>query len=110
MLRAFFLLTFSALLIFPAHADGEGNGEDSHKGKLEERELYKARKQGALMPLDEILENLDEYGIRQVLEIEVDFDDGRVIYEIYFLDMKGRRMEVEVDASTGEVIDFEEDD
>ncbi len=40
---------------------------------------------------------------------ELDEDDGVVIYEIEF-ECQGQEYEVEIDATTGEIIDFEIDD
>jgi len=45
-----------------------------------------------------------------VLEIELDEDHGRTIYEIELLDEQGRVLELEVDAATGEILQQEYDD
>ena len=38
------------------------------------------------------------------MEIELDDKDDRLYYEIYYLDSGGRRIEIEVDAETGEIL------
>lgn len=106
MFRLFLILFLSVSFAFSASAD---SGE-KRKGKYDDDDLYEAREQGEVMPLGDILKKLDTLGLRQVLEIENEYEDGRAVYEIYFLDSRGRRMEVEVDAATGEIIEFGEDD
>lgn len=80
------------------------------KGKYEQEELYDARRAGELMPLARILEKLRLQGITQILEIEAEFDDGVPLYEIYYLDNRGRRGEIEVDARNGRVFHDHEDE
>lgn len=65
---------------------------------------------GQRMPLSSILAMIESrYGGR-ILEIEMDDDNGRSIYEIELLDDRGRVLELEVDAITGEILDSEYDD
>ena len=45
----------------------------------------------------------------KVKEAELDRENGRQIYEIDIVTDDGRKMEVEVDANTGEVLKVEED-
>jgi uncharacterized membrane protein YkoI len=70
--------------------------------------LEEARERGDVLPLTELLERLKLDGT--VLEIEVEDEDGRIAYEIYYLDAAGRRHEVLVDAATGEVLESKEKD
>ena len=64
-----------------------------------------------MLPLETILERIrPATGGGKILEIEHDSDDGRVVYEIYFLDSSGRRREMEVEAATGRILKNELDD
>ena len=82
-----------------AFADkGEGSHGETHE-KLDE-----ARKQGKIMPIELLLKKLEEKLKGEILEIELDDKDGRLYYEIYYLDSGGRRIEINVDAATGEIL------
>ena len=48
-----------------------------------------------------------EYG--KLLDLEVEKEHGRIIYELEFLDPQGRVREYEVDAETGDLIRWEYD-
>ncbi len=93
-------LALAATMAVPsAFADkGEAGHGETHE-KLEE-----ARKQGKIMPIELILKTLKEKLKGEILEIELDDKDGRLYYEIYYLDSGGRRIEIYVDAATGEIL------
>ena len=46
----------------------------------------------------------------EIIETKYELKDGRPAYEIYFLDSKGRRKEIYVDARTGAVLAIGESD
>ena len=56
------------------------------------------------MPIELILKSLKERLKGEILEIELDDKDDRLYYEIYYLDSAGRRIEINVDAATGEIL------
>ncbi len=93
-------LALAATMAVPsAFADkGEGGHGETHE-KLDE-----ARKQGKIMPIELLLKLLEEKLKGEILEIELDDKDGRLYYEIYYLDSAGRRIEINVDAATGEIL------
>lgn len=66
---------------------------------------------GRILPLSEIIKLLEPQlpGIT-ILEIEIDVENGRIIYEFDIIDSAGRLKEVEVDAATGKVLKIEDDD
>ncbi|MGH8590554.1 MAG: PepSY domain-containing protein [Gammaproteobacteria bacterium] len=68
------------------------------------------RKQGEILPLEEIVARVTARWPGQVIETELEHDHGRYVYEIELLGTDGRIREIEYDASTGEVIKFELDD
>jgi len=102
MKRASFLLAAglcAAIAAGPAAAKKGGRDQD---------DAAQAVRDGRAMPVAEILKRVR--GMGEVLEIELDDDDGRLVYEIKFLDKRGRRVEVYVDARTGAVLKREDDD
>ena len=46
----------------------------------------------------------------QILETELDEDDGRYVYELEILDERGQVWELELDASTAELLELESED
>ena len=67
--------------------------------------------EGRIRPLSEIIKLLKPQlpGIT-ILEIEIDVNDGQIIYEFNIIDSAGRLKEVEVDAATGQILKIEDDD
>lgn len=84
----------------PAHAD---------KDSRERAELNAARKRGDILALSEILDRLPDQIGSNVIEVEFESDDGRFLYEIYYLGADGRRREITVDARDASILDHEDD-
>lgn len=65
-----------------------------------------------VMPIGQMLRLLQErLGGGEIVEIELDDDDDDgFVYEVYYVDARGRRVEIEVDARTGEILKQEVDD
>lgn len=59
---------------------------------------------GQILPLRTVLERLEREQAGQVLEIELESEGRRWIYEVKLLQPGGQLLKLEVDASTGEVI------
>ncbi|MFZ2103291.1 MAG: PepSY domain-containing protein [Oricola sp.] len=95
------LLLAPAVAGLPAHADGDRRELD---------ELAAARKRGEILALSEILDRVSETTGDRIIEVEFEKDEGRVLYEIYYLDSEGRRREITVDARDGRVIESAGDD
>ena len=85
-------------LIFSAQADF------SHQ---QARELVAA---GEILPLQQILDQLEKEQPGRVLEVELDREYGGYIYEIELLDEQGRVWELEFNAESGELIEREQED
>ena len=92
-------LALAATIAIPSAFADKGKG--SHDDSLEK--LEEARRYGTIMPIEQILKTLKEKFKGEILEIELDDKDGRLYYEIYYLDSEGRRIEINVDAATGEI-------
>lgn len=65
---------------------------------------------GEILPLAEILKRVQTTHPGRVTEVELEFSDGIRVYEVDVVTPDGRLIEVDLDARTGEVIDFEEED
>lgn len=63
--------------------------------------------QGEILPLQKILDRLGQERAGRVLEVELENEDDRYIYEIELLGEEGRVWEYEIDATTGEILDRE---
>lgn len=103
-ITALLLTAFVTAFAAPVLADGD---EDEKYG-LEA--LMEARRAGDVLPLIEILARIEPIIGDNVVDIEFERDDGRFKYGIYYLDAKGRRHEVYVDAQSGDVLEHELDD
>lgn len=77
----------------------------AHAGSPGDHERARAAVQaGEVLPLPVLLERLAKTHPGQVLELELDRDDGRWIYEVKLLEPGGRVAKLEVDARTAEVV------
>lgn len=76
--------------------------DDDHERAL------KAVQAGEVMPLQQALEKLARSHPGHVLEVELERDNGRWVYEIRLLREGGRLARVELDARTGELLRIKE--
>jgi len=60
---------------------------------------------GQVLPLPTLLERLRRTHPGQVLELELERDDGRWIYEVRLLQANGQLLKLDVDAATAEVLE-----
>lgn len=67
-------------------------------------DVKQLRESGEITSLELILEKLSEYPIKRLLEVELEKENDRYIYEIEYLDNNGRVFEIEVDAVTARVL------
>lgn len=63
-----------------------------------------ALKAGQVMPLRAVLERLEREYPGQVLDIEIEEEHGRLIYEVKLLQNDGRLIKLELDAKTATVL------
>lgn len=66
------------------------------------REVRRLVQEGKIIPLEELLATHRDRLQGRVLDLEMDREQGRVVYEIKTLDSEGVVREVEIDAQTGE--------
>lgn len=63
-----------------------------------------------LMPLEEILAKAKQDKAGRVVEVELDRDHGRYVYEVEVIDDAGVEWELKYDARTGQLLRTERDD
>lgn len=71
------------------------------------RQLHREVQAGRIKPLSEILDLLSQDWVGEVLEVEIEKDDGQWIYEIELLGPRGQVVEFEIDARSGDIVEME---
>lgn len=92
-----FALLF-ALIAAPALADRD---HDRARRALEA---------GEILPLDAILAAAGAAHPGRVIELDLEREDGRWVYELELVSPEGRLYEMEIDAATGAVLEIEAED
>jgi hypothetical protein len=87
-------LLLTGLALPPARAGGSADHDRARA----------AVQAGAVLPLPTLLERLQRSHPGQVLELELEMDDGRWIYEIKLLQADGQLLKLELDAATAQVL------
>ena len=90
---------FAALLAAPPAQAGDGPRDEAR-----DHERARAAVQaGQVLPLATLLQRLQRSHPGQVLEVELEHEDGRWVYELKLLQPGGRLLKLELDAATGAV-------
>lgn len=66
------------------------------------------REDRLVLPLEDLLQRLDLGPDARILELESEYEHGRHVYEIEYVDGGGRVREVYIDAATGEILEHED--
>ena len=90
---------FTLLTGSPARADDVG--PEAAKRLLSE---------GRIKPLAEILDAVTRQAPGEMLEVELELDDGGYVYELKLLRPDGKVQEIEADAASGKILKIEDDD
>nr|WP_240457704.1 PepSY domain-containing protein [Halomonas socia] len=69
--------------------------------------LHGEVRRGELVPLERILDWLETHYLGDVLEVELERDDGAVLYEIKMIGPQGQIVEFEFDAHSGQLMAME---
>lgn len=83
-----------------------GNAED-----LNQDEVLELRNSGVVAPFQNIVQSVAQrYPDMQILEVELEAEDGHYLYEIEILVGDGRVRELEIDAVSGTLLEDELED
>lgn len=69
--------------------------------------LHQQVRQGEAVELESLLDWLDMHYVGDVIEVEVERDDGRIEYEIKMLGPQGQVVEFEFDGRNGKLLQIE---
>ncbi len=94
LVRSLALLLLAACVLPPAAA---GSKDDHVRARA-------AVQAGEVLPLPALLERLQRTHPGQVLELELERDDGRWVYEVKLLQADGQLLKLELDARTAQVL------
>ena len=89
------LLLAAALLLASAHP------VPAQPLKLDSERAAAERGRGRILPLEQLLQSLAQQLPGRAVGVELEEDDGRMVYELKWLLPDGRRLEIEVDAGDG---------
>jgi uncharacterized membrane protein YkoI len=79
----------------------------AEEGYEEARRLTES---GVILPLEEIIPIIQAQQSGRILELELERERGRYLYEIELLDARGAVWEFKVNAATGEILERELED
>lgn len=79
-------------------------GSLTHASGLDQDDARRLREAGKIQPLPVILHAARAAHPGRVLEVELEREHGRVIYEVEVIDQRGRVWELDVDAATAKVL------
>lgn len=65
---------------------------------------------GDFLPLDRILTIVGRSYPGQLVELELEMEDGQWVYEVEIVTTDGRLIEVDLNAATGEILDVDDAD
>lgn len=80
-------------------------GADERGGERDHDNAWRAREHGSTLPLGEVLEIVGPRIDGEIIETEIEYDDGRLVYEFTYVDRGGRVRQLAVDAATGAVVE-----
>lgn len=104
------LLCLAALFgLSPLAGDGQPAGT-AEPPKPDYEMARDAVIRGEFLPLEEILAIVSRDHPGQIIEIELEYEDGVWEYEVELVTPDGRLIEIDLDAATGEILEYEEDD
>jgi uncharacterized membrane protein YkoI len=97
-MKHFALLLVLSLIAAPAFADRD----DQDLARL-------AREAGEILPLSNILEAAMAEHAGRVIEVDLEREDGRWVYELELVSPDGRLYEMEIDAASGKILKVEDE-
>jgi len=77
--------------------------------KLDAEEARELKQSGQIMPLEDLIALVRKDYPGQIIQIELDEEKDRYVYEIEVVGEEGVVIELELDAATGEVLKYKKD-
>lgn len=77
---------------------------------IDQDEALALAEQGVVLPLQQFLNDAQRRFPGRLLEVELEWEDGRYVYELELVTRGGVVLELEYDAVTGTLLDVDEDD
>jgi len=77
--------------------------------KLDAKEARELKQSGQILSLETIIAQVRKEYPGTIIQIELDEEKNRYIYEIELVNDEGVVIEIEIDASTGEVLKYKKD-
>jgi len=74
------------------------------------REARRLMRSETILPMEQVLQVVQEQKPGRILEVELERKHGGYIYEFELLDAQGVVWEIEVDALTGRIVELEQED
>lgn len=78
--------------------------------ELNVEEVRRLRASGSIMPLEEVFRQIARDYPGRIIEIELEEEDGLLVYELELVDDGGVVREIEIDARTGALLRREQED
>lgn len=72
--------------------------------RLRQGEVRQLREAGKILPMETILERARSAQPGQIVEVELEREDGRYVYEVKLIDNDDRVHKLELDAASGDVL------
>lgn len=100
-----FLLAVSLAPSIGAPAKDNDDDDDA----LEHEQARQALEQGLVRPLEEIIAEARKHVQGDLIEVELEREDGRYIYELEFIQPSGQIIELQLDAKSMAIIEDDAD-
>lgn len=71
---------------------------------MNHNEIFELRQSGQILSMEDVLQQARAIQPGQLIEAELEREDGSYVYELKIIDEQGRLHKLELDAKTGEVL------
>lgn len=105
-----YCLSLLLILAVPGLAGGQGAPSDPLAPGSDVELARDLVERGQILPLAKVLALLQAKHPGQIVEVELEYSHGKLVYEVDMITRDGRLIEVDMDAATGEIVDVDEED
>lgn len=100
-----FPLTLAFLFAFSMAPSVSAPVDDDDDDAVEHEQARKALEQGLVRPLEEIIAEARKHVQGDLIEVELEREDGLYIYELEFIQPSGHIVEIQLDAKTMAILE-----